>query len=198
MMSTNTKAIKLEQLQTLAARSKAEADKLSEQLATYSIIKQETADTGFIATYQLTKNGAAVGEKINIPKDFLVKAVTLKDVETADQPYTGAKVGEKYIDFIVNAKDDSAEESHLYLSVKDLVNVYTGGNGITVTDSSIALKVNNANANGLTVDENGLALSAATSTTAGAMSAQDKAKLDSIQFATDEEVSAMLDSVFGS
>lgn len=196
-MSTNTKAIKLEQLQTLAARSKAEADKLSEQLVAYSIVKQETAETGFIATYQLTRDGTAVGEKINIPKDFLVKEVTLKDVETADQPYTGAKVGEKYIDFIINAKDGGAEESHLYLSVKDLVNVYTGGDGITVTDSSIALKVNSANANGLTVDENGLALSAATSTTAGAMSAADKIKLDSIQFATDEEVSAMLDSVFG-
>lgn len=77
-MSINTKAVKLEQLQTLAAKSKAEADKLSEQLAAYSIIKQETADTGFLATYQLTRDGAAVGEKINIPKDFPVKEVTLK------------------------------------------------------------------------------------------------------------------------
>ena len=193
-----SKAIKLEQLRALAVQSKAEADKLSESLAEYSVIKQETAEPGFIATYRLTKDNTPVGEKINIPKDFLVKDVKLQEVTNEDQPYTGAAVGEKYIDFIINSKDNDAKTSHLYLSVKDLVNAYTGGDGIVITDCRVALQLNNANANGLTVDENGLALSIATSTTAGAMSAADKEKLDSITFAADEEVNAMLEQVFGS
>lgn len=192
------KAINLEQLKLLAQKTKSEAAKISAEIADYNLVKQETAESGFFATYQLTKDGAAVGEKINIPKDFLVKDVKLKDVATADAPYTGAKVGDKYIDFVINSKDGDAEENHLYLSVKDLVNVYIGGDGVIVENSCIALKINGANANGLTAGADGLSLAAATTTTAGAMSAEDKAKLDGLTYATDTEVGAMLDEVFGS
>ena len=40
----------------------------------YSIVKDTTAQSGFIATYHLTKNGSNVGTAINIPKDYLVKS----------------------------------------------------------------------------------------------------------------------------
>ena len=86
--------------------------------------KLATAETGYIATYQITQGGNPVGVNINIPKDFLVKSATLKEVTEADTPYAGAKVGDKYIDFVINSKDGTATEEHIYLPVNDLVDVY--------------------------------------------------------------------------
>lgn len=94
----------------------------------YSISKQQTADTGYFATYVLEKDGVQAGDKINIPKDFLVKSATLETVTVADQPYAGAQVNDKYIDFVVNVKEGTSTDEHIYLPVKDLVDVYTGGN----------------------------------------------------------------------
>ena len=104
----------------------------------YTITKQTTADTGFIATYQLFKAGAAVGDKINIPKDYLVKSATLETCSTADVPVAGYKVGDKYIDFVINTKDGSGTDEHLYILVSNLIDTYTGGKGITVTSNKIA------------------------------------------------------------
>ena len=95
--------------------------------AEYAIEQQATAETGYAATYFLTKDGVQAGAKINIPKDFLVKSASVETVETADVPYSGAQVGDKYIDFVINAKDASATAEHLYLPVNDLVDVYTSG-----------------------------------------------------------------------
>lgn len=93
-----------------------------------TVEKQETAEEGYAATYVIKQpSGLPDGFKINIPKDFLVKSAELKTVEIADTPYTGATIGDKYIDFIINTKDstDAADESHIYLAVKDLVDTYT-------------------------------------------------------------------------
>jgi len=202
-MEANEKATKLGQLEMLAQRTKAEADKLGEKIKgfkvpVYDLKKQAAAETGFLATYYLEKDGAQVGEKINIPKDFLVKSASVKTADTADTPYAGAKVGDKYIDFVVNAKEGESEESHMYLAVGDLVSAYTGGNGVTVgADNTISVKVSETDANGLTAGADGLKLALATQTAPGALSAADKVKLDSLEFATDAEVTTMLDGVFG-
>lgn len=45
--------------------------------AEYSIIKQATPESGYSATYQLTKDSVAIGEKINIPKDTYFKFISL-------------------------------------------------------------------------------------------------------------------------
>lgn len=100
----------------------------------YSVEKLATAESGYSASYQLTKDGTAVGDKINIPKDMVVSAAELKQVTTADQPYSGAEVDDYYIDLIIaNATSD-----HIYIPVQDLVDVYTGGTHITVTDGEIS------------------------------------------------------------
>ena len=143
--------------------------------------KQATAETGFLSTYYLTKDGAQVGEKINIPKDFLVNSADIKTVETADTPYEGAQVGDLYIDFVINSKSADDTASHVYLPVNELVDAYTGGNGIEVSAQNlISAKIDTANANGLGVTAAGFRLDVATASTAGAMSAADKAKLDGI------------------
>lgn len=148
--------------------------------AVIDVVKKATANDGYIATYQVTVDGTVVGADINIPKDYLVKSADIKVVATADDPYTGAAVGDKYIDFVVNTVEGTGNESHIYLSVQDLVDEYTAGDGIDISATNvIAIKLG-ANANGLKVGAAGLELDEATATTAGAMSATDKTKLDGV------------------
>ena len=127
-----------------------------------------------------------------------MKSADIKEVDTADQPYSGAQVGDKYIDFVINSLQGDANESHVYLAVNELVDTYTNGNGIEISAANVvSVKIDAANANGLGVGVDGVKLDLATATTAGAMSATDKAKLDGIETATDPEVESMLDEVFG-
>ncbi len=139
-----------------------------------AVEKKATANTGYAASYTVKANGTALSPDIDIPKDFLVKSATLETVTTADTPYSGAQVGDKYIDFTINAKDASATAEHIYLPVNDLVDVYTEGNGIDVSSANvISVVIDNSNANGLSVGANGVALAVATDSAAGAMSAAD-------------------------
>ncbi len=101
----------------------------------YAIAKAEAADEGFSSTYQLTKDGTPVGDKINIAKDMVVQSGTVKTVVTDDTPVQGYKVGDKYIDLLLANTDNE----HIYILVSDLVDVYSAGNGIVVTGNSIAV-----------------------------------------------------------
>ena len=179
------KLVKLQALKDLAEKIHTDYATKEElgaiKVPEYSVTKQGTAEAGYLSTYYLTKDGAQVGEKINIPKDFLVNSADILEVEEADQPYDGAQVGDLYIDFVVNSKDADDTATHIYLPVNELVDAYTGGNGIEVTPSNvISAKIDTANANGLGVTAAGFKLDLATTTTAGAMSAADKTKLDGI------------------
>ena len=101
-------------------------------IATYTI--EEVATTsGYLKTYQLKKDSAYIGAKINIPKDMVVQSGTVKVVTQANVPYTGAVVGDKYIDLIIS----NASSSHIYIPVKDLVDVYTAGSHIAISDKNV-------------------------------------------------------------
>ena len=164
----------------------------------YTIVKLQTATSGYVATYQLYKNNAAVaGSVINIPKDYLVKSAEVKTCTTADTPVSGYVVGDKYIDFVVNTVDGDGTASHIYLLVSELVDVYTAGNGINITNQNV-VSVKLGTANGLSLDNNGLSLSTATTSAAGAMSAADKVTLGKA-YTTDnmsEITSAEVDALF--
>lgn len=101
----------------------------------YTVSKLETAQTGFSATYQLTKDGTKVGDYINIPKDLVVQSGSVKTCSKANDPQSGFAVGDKYIDLVLA----NADNQHIYIKVTDLVDVYTGGNGITVSSNQIAI-----------------------------------------------------------
>lgn len=149
--------------------------------AVINVVKKASANAGYIASYQVTVDGTPVGVDIDIPKDYLVKSAEIKTVTTADDPYQGAVVGDKYIDFTVNTVEGSGNVSHIYLPVNDLAHVYTAGNGIEISAADvISVKIDVTNANGLSVDANGLKLALVTQSTAGAMSAADKTKLDGV------------------
>lgn len=91
----------------------------------YSITKLSAGETttGAAATYQLAVDGVAGGTKIDIPKDMVVSSGEVKTVSTANTPYTGAAVGDKYIELtIANAASDK-----LYIPVSSLVEYVTSG-----------------------------------------------------------------------
>lgn len=146
----------------------------------FAIEKQATPEDGYSASYKLkrTENGTDtyVGDIINIPKDAVLSGGTYEIVETADTPYAGAEVGDPYVDLVVA----NAEESHIYIPLKGLVDTVKAGDGISVINNTVSIKLDSANANGLGVGADGLSMAVATTTSAGAMSAADKANLDSV------------------
>lgn len=150
--------------------------------AEYSMVKLAQARDGYLASYQMTKDGTNIGEVINIPKDYLVKSAEVKTSTGTGDP-SGFPAGTKYIDFTVNTYDTEAgtgTESHIYLDVQSLVDVYTGGNGISISDANVisAKVVTN---NGLSLTANGITMAAAAASNAGAMSAAHYTKLEGIE-----------------
>ena len=147
----------------------------------YEIVKLGTATDGYLATYQLQKDGAKAGVDIDIPKDYLVKSASIK-TSTGDGDPSGFPAGTKYIDFVINTYDSqqgTGKESHIYLNVQDLVDAYTAGNGIEISkENVVSAKV--VSANGLSVDADGIKMGLASADSAGAMSAADFTKLDGI------------------
>ena len=156
----------------------------------YSIEKQEIPNDGFVATYKLkkTENGEStyVGDSVDVPKDKVLQSAILKTVETADTPYDGAKVGDKYIDMAFN--DES--QSHIYVPLGDI-----GG------DVSAEIKIDSTNANGLSyVDGTGLSLSLASADSNGAMSKEMFTAVDGLiklDVATKEDVKSIISKTVG-
>lgn len=94
-----------------------------------SVSERGTAVQGYLKSYDIYQGDPTdpnnLKGTINIPKDFLVKSASVQTVVTPDVPYEGAEVGDKYIDFVINVKEGTAADEHLYLPVNDLVDVYT-------------------------------------------------------------------------
>ena len=106
----------------------------------------------------------------------MLKGGTFEIVDTADAPYTGAEVGDPYVDLVL----EDADNTHIYIPMKGLVDTVAAGDGIAVTNNTVSIKLDEANANGLAVGAGGLSMAVATATSAGAMSAEDKGNLDSV------------------
>lgn len=148
-----------------------------------TVEKKATADAGYASSYVFKANGVAVGDTINIAKDWLLTGVEKGTVTAADKAAGGKfendddfAVGDKYIDFSFNVKAGGAETTtHIYLNVQDLVDAYLAGNGLALDSSTntFSVVIDSSNANGLSVGANGIALGLATDSVAGAMSAAD-------------------------
>ena len=138
-------------------------------------------DEAYAATYALfTSDDKQLGNTINIPKDFLVKDAVLRVCEEADVPEMGFKVGDKYIDFIINVAGLSLGTSkHIYLNVQDLVDVYTAEGIISINNNKISAKVTTGN--GLSILNDSLAMNLASESTNGALSKDNYLKLSSIE-----------------
>lgn len=152
----------------------------SADVADYTVVKLASATEGYIASYELRKDGVKVGATINIPKDYLVKSGSVETVTQADVPYQGAVVGDKYLDFVVNTIGGDGTTQHIYIPVNELVDAYTAGSGIEISGSNVVSAKVSAS-NGLGINGSGqIAMGLASSSAAGAMSSSDKSKLDGI------------------
>ena len=123
-----------------------EADEALETKLSVTVEKQETAEGTYLATYYVKQNGVKVGDSINIPKDFVVKTATVKVCEKDDEPVSGLKIGDKYIDLEINTKDESETTTHIYLPIKDMVDAYIGAETTTAkvtigNDNTISAEV---------------------------------------------------------
>ena len=169
-IESNTQAISNETIARQEADQNLQNQIDNIHIPEYSVVESTTTQ-GYAKTYSLTKDGVETGAKINIPKDLVVKSGEVKVVTVADQPYEGAVVGDKYIDLEIN--DSSAD--HIYIPVKDLVDVYTGLNG-----NKINVTVNENNQIGAEIKTGTLELSDFNSTS---QSKIDR-KIESIYFVT--------------
>lgn len=212
-------------LKKISKVAKDYADNIA-QTSSVKLFEKATPNTGFLKTYVFAfgvnnlsevNAGNTIGE-IDIPKDFLVKSGSVSTVTVANSPYTGAQVGDKYLDFVINTQDTASgteTASHIYIPVQDLVDIYTGSNAIDISNANIvslklsgtasglvidangvAIKLDTANSNGLALTADGLKLGVATASvngvggSNGAMTAADKEKLDKlgINLLTDAEI----------
>ena len=157
---------------------------------TGSVVTVEEVTTGLSAgvlkAYNI-KQGNTTKGTINIPKDFLVKSGEVRAATASD---TGFTVGEKILDFEVNTIGDDETSSHILISVADLVDAYTAGNGIDVSASNvISAVVDNTSESFLTVGANGLKLSGVQTAINAAQSAAESAATTAIN-ALDADVDA--------
>lgn len=130
-------------------------------------LKKDATSTDYAAVYHLTKDGAEVGEAINIPKDLFVESGEIVENPAGQTPG-------KYLKLVLQNQTDP-----VYINVADLVDAYTAGNGITISGTNeVAAKV--VATNGLSVDANGIKMSLASGDAAGAMSSADFTKLSGI------------------
>ena len=114
-----------------------------------TVNKLNTATNGYLATYEIKQGGALLG-KIEIPKDFLIKSGTVNTVgatgaQTAAALGAGYSNGDKYIDFVINTKDNDGTDEHIYINVKDLVEdtTYTADNITLQLDNNGQFSVKN-------------------------------------------------------
>lgn len=117
----------------------------------YSLVKDETAAAGDVATYHLTKDGKNEGVAINIPKDLVVASGSVVKLEDGALP-DGVTVAGTYIKLIL-----ANSTKPIYINVGDLIEYVTGGSGendaIQINVSSDTHKVSATVKNGsLTTD----------------------------------------------
>ena len=96
----------------------------------YEVVKLGTAEDGYAASYQLQKDGSAIGATINIPKDMVVSKG-----EVVENP-EGHDAGLYIVLTLANATNDK-----LYIPANKLVDDYTGSTYVEVaSNGEISIK----------------------------------------------------------
>ena len=164
--------------------------------------EMQVPDTGKFKTYKIYQGtGANKHEilKINLEYDTVVQsgqvvvATPANPIVIGQTTYTDGKFLELTI------KNDAQK---VYIALTDIGAVYSEGNGIDIdAQNHISIEIDGNNANGLAVTNSGLKLNLAVAPdvsqsiagSAGAMSAGDKEKLDSVTVATEAQIKALFD-----
>lgn len=99
----------------------------------YTLTKSTSTD--YAAVYRLQKDGANVGEAINIPKDMVVESGKVVWGSYADGTFTPAtdkKNATPYVELTLA----NSTANKIYIAVADLVNEHKAGTGISITNNT--------------------------------------------------------------
>lgn len=99
----------------------------------YTLTKSTSTD--YAAVYHLQKDGANVGEAINIPKDMVVESGKVVWGSYADgvfTPSTDKKNATPYVELTLA----NSTANKIYIAVADLVNEHKAGTGISITNNT--------------------------------------------------------------
>lgn len=99
----------------------------------YTLTKSTSTD--YAAVYHLQKDGANVGEAINIPKDMVVESGKVVWGSYADGTFTPAtdkKNAAPYVELTLA----NSTANKIYIAVADLVNEHKAGTGIEITNNT--------------------------------------------------------------
>lgn len=99
----------------------------------YTLTK--STSTNYAAVYHLQKDGANVGEAINIPKDMVVESGKVVWGSYADGTFTPAtdkKNATPYVELTLA----NSTANKIYIAVADLVNEHNAGTGISITNNT--------------------------------------------------------------
>ena len=106
----------------------------------YSVTITENTDDNTVAkTYVFSQCGAEIGS-IKLAKELVVTSGSVKEVVTADAPYAGAVVGDKYIELVI-----ANQEAPIYVPAKDLVDIYTAKDMTGVEGAEVQVAISNTN-----------------------------------------------------
>ena len=116
--------------------------------ATSTVTVEAVTDTSLFKKYIVKQNGAQVGVSIDIPKDMVVQSGSIVTgiwnnnvfTEDAQQPGSGTDKALKLI--IAN------QSTPIYINVADLVDAYTAGTGISISNAN-QISVNPATSSAL-------------------------------------------------
>lgn len=99
----------------------------------YTLTKSTSTD--YAAVYHLQKNGANIGEAINIPKDMVVESGKVVWGSYSDGTFTPAtdkKDATPYVELTLA----NSTANKIYIAVADLVNEHKAGTGISITNNT--------------------------------------------------------------
>lgn len=99
----------------------------------YTITKSTSTD--YAAVYHLQKDGANVGEAINIPKDMVVESGKVVWGSYADGTFTPATDKNDATPYVELTLANSTANK-IYIAVADLVNEHKAGTGISITNNT--------------------------------------------------------------
>lgn len=103
------------------------------EVPAYTLTKSTSTD--YAAVYHLQKNGANVGEAINIPKDMVVESGKVVWGSYADGTFTPA-TDEKNATPYIELTLANSSANKIYIAVADLVNEHKAGTGIEITNNT--------------------------------------------------------------
>lgn len=101
------------------------------KVSSYDLQAVDAPAEGYASQYNFVVDGV-VKTTINIAKDQVLSNAEILTVTEENLPYTGAKVGDKYIKFVFQNNNTPQ-----YLAVQDLVDVYVGSDYITIDGNNV-------------------------------------------------------------